>query len=287
MAKDNHDHDDEFDRGLAHDMATLAKTSRGRNRRDILRWIGGAGLFGVVASCVSSGESALGPDAAAGSGTTGLDALDNPSSCTEIPNETEGPYPGDGTNGKNALNQTGIVRSDIRSSFNGATGTAGGVVMTVRLKLVNVSGSCASLAGYSIYLWHCDAQGRYSMYSSGVTAENYLRGVQTTDANGEVAFTTIVPGCYAGRWPHMHFEIFPTVPTSATGKIKTSQLALPEDICDAVYASSGYSGSASNLAGVSLSSDGIFRDGVNDQMATVTGNVTDGYVAVLNVGVSV
>jgi protocatechuate 3,4-dioxygenase beta subunit len=214
-------------------------------------------------------------------------------SCSVIPSETEGPYPGDGSNTANGsianvLTFSGIVRQDIRTSIGNASGTAGGVPMTVELELVNTNASCASLEGYAIYLWHCDALGRYSMYSSGATAENYLRGVQVTGSNGKAMFTTIVPGCYAGRWPHMHFEIYRSSNTASsyTNKLRTSQLAVPEDICTAVYATSGYSGSATNLRGVSLASDGIFSDGVSTQLATVTGSVSAGYAASLRVGIS-
>ena len=150
-----------------------------------------------------------------------------------IPDETAGPYPGDGTNRNssgvvNVLTLAGIVRSDLRHSIDGLSGTAEGVPLTVTLKLVNTASSCASLAGHAIYLWHCDRSGGYSLYSSGVTDQNYLRGVQVTDANGEVSFTTVFPGCYSGRWPHMHFEIYPDLASaiSGTADVKTSQLAL-------------------------------------------------------------
>lgn len=35
----------------------------------------------------------------------------------EVPDETAGPYPGDGSNGPNVLTESGIVRSDIRPGF--------------------------------------------------------------------------------------------------------------------------------------------------------------------------
>ena len=262
-------HDDEFDRGLQHDLKTMS-------RRGLLRWIGGAGLFGLAAGCVDRNMASVDPDAPTGTG-----------SCAVITEETQGPYPGDGSNGANALSQSGIVRADIRSSVGTASGVATGVPLTVRLKLVNTKSSCAALAGYAIYIWHCDALGRYSMYSSGVTAENYLRGVQVTDASGEVSFTTVIPVCYPGRWPHIHFEIYPAVPTSSTTKLKTSQLAIPEATCRAVYATSGYTNSLSSLNGISLSSDNVFSDGVANQLPDVTGDTSSGYVAVLNVGINV
>ena len=125
------------------------------------------------------------------------------------------------------------------------------------------------------------------MYSEAVADENYLRGVQETDARGRVEFTTIFPACYAGRWPHMHFEVYesPADATSYTNKLRTSQLALPEDVCNDVFATEGYEQSVTNLAQISLESDGIFSDGYSLQMATVTGSVTDGYTVSLNIPV--
>ena len=113
------------------------------------------------------------------------------------------------------LNLSGVVRTDIRSSFAGLSGTATGVPLTIQLTIVAAS-TCAPLAGRAVYLWHCDALGRYSLYSSGATNQNYLRGVQEADASGRVTFTSVYPGCYAGRWPHIHFEVYPTLASSTT-----------------------------------------------------------------------
>lgn len=153
-----------------------------------------------------------------------------PSSCVVIPDETSGPFPGDGSNGPNVLTQSGIVRSDLRSSFGSYSGAAAGVLTTVRLTLLNQAGSCRPLSGAAVYLWHCDQAGRYSLYSQGATDQNYLRGVQATDSSGQVSFQTIFPAAYDGRWPHMHFEVYPSLgkATSSGNKIATSQLALPE-----------------------------------------------------------
>lgn len=208
--------------------------------------------------------------------------------CAEIPSETEGPYPGDGTNGPNVLTTSGVVRSDIRSSFGTLTGTASGVPLTLEMMLVDAGDAlCAPLVDVAVYAWHCDRDGGYSLYSSGVTDQNYLRGVQASDADGVVRFTTIFPGCYSGRWPHVHFEVFAGLDAATNGDaaLKTSQLAFPEDACDEAYATSGYASSISNLAGVSLDRDNIFNDGYDDQLATVTGNATDGFVASLVVAV--
>ena len=85
----------------------------------------------------------------------------------------------------------------------------------------------------------------------------------------------------------MHFEVYESLDaaTSGSNKLRTSQLALPQDVCETVYATEGYEQSVSNLAQVSLDSDGIFSDGYSLQMAEVTGSVEAGYVATLNVPV--
>lgn len=282
---------DDHPHGLQADWPQLQQQAR---RRNALRWLGGLGLAGSLPLLGCGGGS----DANAGTTTvtgTGSGTGTNTGSCSLIPDETAGPYPGDGTNTSggsiaNALTLADIVRRDIRSSIGGATGTAGGVPLTVTLTLVNTSNSCALLSGYAVYLWHCTREGGYSMYSTGVTGENFLRGVQLSDANGQLTFQTIVPGCYSGRWPHIHFEVFRTLAaaTSGANDIKTSQLALPQAVCSAVYTgATGYSASVANLAAVSLASDGIFgNDNAALQLATVTGDLVNGYAASLTVGVA-
>jgi protocatechuate 3,4-dioxygenase beta subunit len=205
-----------------------------------------------------------------------------------IPQETAGPFPGDGSNGPNALTESGVVRQDIRSSFAGATGTAAGVLTTLRLRIVDTTKGGAAVPNAAVYVWHCDREGRYSMYSPGATDANYLRGVQPTDADGVATFTSIFPACYSGRWPHVHFEVYPDVATATVAgtKLATSQIALPKDTCEVVYDTDGYSASVGNLAQVSLTSDMVFSDdGGVHELPTVTGNVTDGYVVELTAGV--
>jgi protocatechuate 3,4-dioxygenase beta subunit len=205
---------------------------------------------------------------------------------TAIPEETAGPYPGDGSNGPNVLTQSGVVRSDIRSSFGSSKTTASGVPYTIRFQIVKV-GTGAPIAGAAVYVWHCDKDGNYSMYSQGVTNENFLRGVQETDANGWANFLSVFPGCYSGRWPHVHFEVFPSLAKATTysNKIATSQLALPEDIDKLVYATNGYSSSVRNLSQVTLKTDNVFSDGWTRETPTVAGNVTAGYTSTIVVPV--
>jgi protocatechuate 3,4-dioxygenase beta subunit len=170
------------------------------------------------------------------------------------------------------------VRNDIRSSFGAYTGTAAGIPLTLRLKLVNVNSFCSPLAGRAIYVWHCAIDGLYSLYTA--PNQNYLRGVQETDSAGTVSFQSIFPGCYPGRYPHIHFEIFPSlaVAMSYKGTVKTSQLALPAGACNQAYATKPYAASAQSFAQVSLDRDLSFSDGSSLQVATVTGNASAGFV---------
>ena len=252
------------DQGLGFDVETVL------NRRAVLRGVGlGALGLGLVACSSDSGDTAS---------TTGASG--------EIPEETAGPYPGDGSNGPDVLEESGIIRSDIRSSIGDFTGTAEGVPMTLELAVSDLAAGGSAFAGVAVYVWHCDREGRYSLYSEGAEDQNYLRGAQVADADGLVRFTSIFPACYPGRWPHIHFEVYPdrNSITDATNAIATSQVALPKATCDQVYATTGYEQSAQNLTGVSLATDLVFADdGAARQLATVTGDLDDGYTVRLAV----
>jgi protocatechuate 3,4-dioxygenase beta subunit len=179
------------------------------------------------------------------------------------------------------------VRSDLTQSFGSASGVADGVPATVSLTLLDVAGGGGPLAGAAVYLWHCDAAGRYSLYDAEVATENYCRGVQESGADGALTFRTIFPAAYQGRWPHMHFEIYESLDaaTTGSGKLRTSQLAIPQEACDAVYATAGYESSAQNMQSLSLDSDMVFADGYAGQLATASGDPDAGYELKLNVGV--
>lgn len=277
---------DEFG-GLQRD---LKATGVAMDRRGLFRLAASMGFGASALALVGCGGSTTSPSGSTSSSTTSGSTTSggttSSSSCALAPNETAGPYPGDGSNGPNVLSTSGVVRSDIRSSFGGLSGTAAGVPLTITLTIVSQS-TCTPLAGRAVYLWHCDRVGNYSLYSSGVTNQNYLRGVQAADANGVVTFTSIFPGCYAGRWPHMHFEVYPTLAAAASvsNKVATSQIALPKASCDVVYATSGYEASVRNLAGVTLATDNVFSDGAALELATVTGSVASGFSATLTVAI--
>jgi protocatechuate 3,4-dioxygenase beta subunit len=270
---------EDHDRGLVFDLVTL-------DRRRMLQLLGFGGVSATlftIAACGPNGTSGSPAGTAAVSTTADAGA-----SCAIIPEETAGPYPGDGSNGPNVLAESGVVRSDIRSSFGSSTTMAEGVPLTIQLTIQDGT-DCAPLAGAAVYLWHCDRDGNYSLYSDAVTGENYLRGVQAADDNGLVTFTSIFPACYAGRWPHIHFEVYPNLElaTNEANKIATSQIALPQDACAAVYATDGYSQSVTNLSQVSLTSDNVFgEDGGAQQLGTVSGDVASGYAVALTVPVN-
>ena len=272
MAEPKHHTDDHDDYGGLH--RDLIATGGAMDRRELLRV---AARFGVSLGALHLLGCATDPTRV---------FEDDFCSIDRVPSETVGPFPADGSNGPNVLEEVAVVRSDIRPSFAGLGGTADGVPLTLELTLVS-SSACDPLEGRAVYLWHCDRLGRYSLYSSGVTNQNYLRGVQAADATGKVTFTTIFPGCYQGRWPHIHFEVYPSViaATNVINKIATSQIALPQAACDAVYATTGYQSSATNLSQLSLATDSVFSDGSALQLATVTGIPAGGLTATLTVAI--
>jgi protocatechuate 3,4-dioxygenase beta subunit len=271
-----------FDQGLAFDLETLM------DRRQVIKLIGGAGMAAGILTILGCTPGAI-LSSASTSGSSATTTAGSDTSCDPIPEETAGPYPGDGSNGPDVLTESGVVRSDIRTSFGSSTGTAEGVPLTIKLTIQDDTNKCAPLAGAAVYLWHCNREGLYSLYSQGATDQNYLRGVQESDSSGVVTFTSIFPACYSGRWPHIHFEVYPSLAkaTDQASKIATSQLALPKDTCDTVYATDGYSQSVTNLAQVTLASDNVFgNDAGVHQVGTVSGSVDGGYTVTLAVPVT-
>jgi protocatechuate 3,4-dioxygenase beta subunit len=266
------------DKSLSLDLQRLNQVL---DRRRMLKLLGAASLLPIVSAC---GTSASGTTENEETASGFSDPAATPETCELIPSETAGPFPGDGTNGKNALTLSGIVRSDMRASLSSSS-VAAGVPLSVQLKLVNVGANCAAPEGYAVYLWHCDQNGKYSMYD--LPNDSYLRGVQVADANGIVSFQTVFPGCYSGRWPHMHFEIYKSLAAATNGanKHRVSQLAMPKAVAQTVYATTGYTTSVTNFAKVSLASDNVFSDGADAQVAALTGDTDAGFAATLIVGV--
>ncbi|RVT94905.1 intradiol ring-cleavage dioxygenase [Sphingomonas crocodyli] len=297
-----HDHD----RGLAFDLDTISRQIV--ERRRLLGWFAGAGATALLTGCgggsssstetaSSTTTSSTTTSTSTTTGTTTTTTSTSTGQCVADAAETAGPYPADGTNSasgstSNVLTSSGIVRSDIRSSFISSTTVASGVLLTITLTVVNVNASCAPLSGYAVYLWHCNVDGNYSLYT--VPGESYLRGVQVTNSAGQVTFTTIFPACYDGRYPHMHFEVFTSLSAATSGRAATltSQFAMPRDVCSTVYAGSSlYSSSVSRLAAVTTTNDNVFGDNSSAQIAamtpSLTGSISAGYTGTVTIGVSV
>ena len=280
---------DDFDRGLAVDLGRLME------RRNALKVFAGAGALAVLAACGSdaagSAASTAGSAAAdttittAATATTATTTAAVATCTTVVPEETAGPYPGDGSNGHDILTEPDVVRSDITTSIGSFTGTAEGVPTSISLTVLDSSNGCSPLVAGAVYLWHADQDGHYSMYTA--PDASYLRGVQETDADGTVTFQSIWPGCYDGRWPHIHFEVYPTLADAleASNRITTSQIAMPEAACRTVYAATGYETSVGNLTRVSLAADNVFGDGWDQELASATGSNDGGWSAALTITV--
>ena len=260
-----HDHD----RGLQFDLPRLL------SRRHALGVIAAGVGTTVLAAC--GGSTSSGDD----SGTT---AASDEESISE---ETAGPFPADGSNGPDVLSESGVVRQDITTSFGDFSGKAEGIPTAVELTLLDVAGGGGPLVKAAVYLWQSTREGGYSLYDPAVADQNYLRGVQVSDEDGRLSFRSIFPACYDGRWPHLHFEVYDSLDAATSGspRLRTSQMALPKEVCDAVYVTAGYEQSATNLSQVSLDTDLVFSDGYAGQLASWTGSIEDGIALKLNVGV--
>lgn len=214
--------------------------------------------------------------------------------CLASPSETRGPFAADGgsdASGRlNTLEADGVIRSDIRSSFAGLEGVAQGVPLDLEIELVGVAGGCNRMAGWAVYLWQNDAAGAYSLYD--LPRANYLRGLQQSDDSGLVRFRTILPGCYGGRAPHIHFEVYSSAQAAISGEptVLASQFAFPEDACRAVYAADArYGGSLRNLDRWNNDRDFVFRDGDADvrelQTVALAGGV-DRFTGTARIGIN-
>ena len=225
-------------------------------RRDALGAIGAAAAAAFTYGC---GNSPASPSSSSSTSTT---TTSTNAACAVTPTETAGPFP----------SLTDLFRSDIRD---GKTGT----LLNLTVKVVNVNSSCTAVSNANVEIWHCDVQGNYSQYGTQ-TNRTYLRGIQTTNANGEVTFTTIYPGWYQGRATHIHIEV-----TVGGRSVKVTQIAFPENINSTVYASGEYASRGANPT--SNASDGIFADSLSAELVTPTGSGSGGYSASCQVAVSI
>lgn len=267
------------------------------SRRQTLGWLGGLALPLATAGCgggsVAVGDSSSSSSDSGSSTTTTTTSSSCPS--TAIASETGGPYPADGSNTSNGstvdvLALSGILRSDIRANIGDST-VQTGVPLTLTLTLVDLNNACAALGGAAIYIWHCDKDGEYSAYNASSNGshvgENYLRGVQLTDANGQVTFTTVYPGWYTGRITHIHAEVYLDGNYATGTPAKTTQFAFPQSVTTEVYNSSLYVSHGQNTSVTSFSADNVFSDGTSTEMLTLAGDTSNGYTATLTMGLAV
>jgi protocatechuate 3,4-dioxygenase beta subunit len=207
----------------------------------------------------------------------------------QTPGETGGPFPADGSNDNgsgtivNILKDPRSMRTDIRSDLDGSN-TQEGVPLTVNMRVVKVGG--VALAGAVVYLWHCNKVGQYSEYKSPMlggdfTARSFLRGAQTTDADGSVTFTTVLPGRYQGRAFHIHYEVYSD--TSYGTKLLTSQIAIDDALIGQLYTAAGYTSALHNET--TNAQDNVFSDGVEHELLSMSGSVSTGLTATFTVGI--
>lgn len=184
-----------------------------------------------------------------------------------IAEETAGPFAL-----HSLLDDPAIVRRDIAHRLQG-------VPLQIQLRLLDVDNGGAPMADAGVYVWHCDKDGRYSGYGDAI-GERFCRGLQFSDCDGRVRLRSIFPGWYPGRVTHVHFQVYLT----ASGRLTaTSQFAFPDEVVRAAHATEPYSARGQNP--MHVSEDGVFGDGVAQQLARVEGNPRDGLSARLDVGI--
>lgn len=223
------------------------------------------GMLGVAGAALSAGCNGETPTSPSSTTTTTSTTTTSPTgtsgACLVSPTETIGPYP----------SLAAFLRSDIRE---GKSGTP----VTLAITVVNVSSACAPVEGAAVDVWQCDATGNYSQYGNE-RAATYLRGIQTTAANGHVTFTTIYPGWYQGRATHIHVEV-----TINGRSAKVTQIAFPEEVTAAVYQTGVYASHGQNPT--TNARDNVFSDSVSQEMATVSGDPNSGYTASFQIGIT-
>jgi protocatechuate 3,4-dioxygenase beta subunit len=235
------------------------------HRRELLAVLGA----GVGAALTGCGSSPTAPTTTTSTSSSGGGT--SSAACAVTPSETEGPYP----------DRIGMISNQAYYRRDVTEGTPG-LALTLTLTIVNVNSACSRVSNASVEIWQCDAAGNYSEYSQpgfNGTGQTFLRGVQTTDGNGQVTFTTIYPGWYAGRATHIHVDVF------MNGSLaKTTQIAFPETISAAVYATGVYASHGQNTT--TNARDNVFSDGTDYEMATLSGDTSSGYTATLTIGIS-
>ncbi|WP_329292350.1 intradiol ring-cleavage dioxygenase [Streptomyces pseudovenezuelae] len=211
-------------------------------RRRALAVTGGTVAAGGLA--VTGYQSAFADTTGTAEATATASATATDACMTLMSSVTEGPYYLDGA----------LVRKDI-------TEGKSGVPLTLRLTVVDATDGCTPVKGAAVEIWHCDAWGYYSGYTTanpggsapaesedGSTANDatYLRGYQIANANGVVKFETIFPGWYTPRTCHIHVKVHTGGEkedgTYEGGKVNyTGQLFFDDTIAEEIFALEPYS----------------------------------------------
>lgn len=287
-------HSDELQTQISRDLGILGE--RGISRRRMLGFVAATGSMALLGgTALAQGRPELrggmgggfGPGPGAGRADPLVTAEGPDGQCMNFAWETNGPFPADGTNGSrngvlNALADTGIVRRNVLADIDDPGQRVNGVPLELSMQLVDVNNACAPLTGHAVYIWSCDAVGDYSLYNQ--PERSWLRGVQQSDDRGIVRFTTLFPGCYPGRYPHIHFEVFSSLNSATTGRdaLLISQLAVPQSDCDAVFETPHYASSERTFArNNSIERDNVFGDNASERISIMTlrggGTPADGY----------
>jgi len=208
--------------------------------------------------------------------------------CVLNSSVTEGPYYLDGA----------LFRKDITEGKKG-------VPLTVKLTVLDQTENCEPVKGAAVEIWHCDAWGYYSGYTttgpggtsvpeesedtSGANDKTYLRGYQTTGDDGVVEITTIYPGWYTPRTTHIHVKVHTggkkDDDTYEGGKVNwTGQLFFDDKYGDEVYKTEPYSQHVGTWT--KLDDDMVYEGGgAKGGLMTVTGSVAKGFTGTLTVGI--
>lgn len=250
-------------------------------RKDFLKnsigLIGMSAILPALTACKKEGINTTGVN----TGTDSTGASNSTSGdCVIAPEETAGPYPYD------LSSNSAIFRTNITE---GKTG----VPLNLSIDIVNVNDHCNPVENARVDIWHCDKDGYYSEYSEpgylgnkDYKGETFLRGIQLSDSNGQVKFTTIYPGWYSGRVTHIHVEVFIDNVLK-----KTTQIAFPDDINNAVYKTSLYAAHGENSSVANNTADMVFGNSATDlehEICTLTANAdTGGYDAAHTIGIAV
>lgn len=156
---------------------------------------------------------------AAGAGENPATILPSTNVCLLTPVDVEGPFYFDPK----------LERADI-------TEGKPGVPLKLLLQVMEAK-DCAAIEGARVDVWHCDAVGFYSGYegqgdrgASSTEGQHFLRGTLVTNAAGQVTFSTIYPGWYPGRTPHIHFKVLLDEKSLLTG-----QIYFPDALSEFIY----------------------------------------------------